>query len=71
VATEDPNPLRFLISGKVSAWNPVTRLLHIGECEFWVSPEVLPANVAVGARFAASGYEEPSGRRVVTRFTLD
>ena len=66
----DPNPLQFLISGIVSAWDPVTRLLQVSRYELWVAPEVVLAHEAVGARGTASGHEERSGRRVVTKFTV-
>ena len=71
MATVDPEPLLFLITGTISAWTPQTRLLRIDDHEVWVAPEVSVAAVVNGAWGTAVGHEERSGRRVVTRFSLD
>jgi hypothetical protein len=71
MATADPEPLRFLITGIISAWNPQTRLFRIDDHEVWVAPGVSVANVAHGAWDTAVGQEDHAGRRVVTRLTLD
>jgi hypothetical protein len=59
------------LQGIVSALDPLTRVLHIGGHKLWVPPEISLATVAIGATATASGHEEPSGRLVVTRLTLD
>ena len=71
MGTEDPGAREFLITGIVSALDPLTRVLHIGGHQLWVPPEISLATVAIGARSTASGHEEPSGRLVVTQLTLD
>jgi len=71
MATVDPAACQFLITGIFSALDPLTRVLHIGGHQLWVPPDISLATVAIGARSTASGHEEPSGRLVVTRLTLD
>jgi len=71
MATVDPEPFQFVIAGIISAWSPVTRLLQIGGHELWVARDVSVTNVATGHRSTAVGHVEPTGRRVVTRLTVD
>ena len=71
MATVDRESLRFLIAGTITAWDPKTRLLRVDGHELWVVPDISAAHVAKGARGTAACHEEPSGRRVVTRLTLD
>jgi hypothetical protein len=71
MAPMDPDARQFVIAGIVSAWDPRNRLLHIGGHELWLLPQVPPANLAIGKQATAIGHEEHSGRRVVTRLTLD
>ena len=70
MAPEDPDPVRFLIAGAVSAWDPRTRLLQISGQELRVGPEVSLAGLDIGNKITVSGHEEPSGRRVVARVTV-
>ena len=70
MATVDSEPLRFLIAGTITAWDPKTRLLRVDGHELWVAPDVSAAHVANRARGTASYHAEPSGRRVVTRLEV-
>ena len=71
MATVDSEPLRFLIAGTITAWDPKTRLLRVDGHELWVAPDISAAHVAKGARGAAACHEERSGRRVVSRLEVD
>ncbi len=66
MAIDGPHPLRFLISGVVSAWNPVTRVLQIGEHTFWATPDVSVMGMATKLKVTAIGHEDTGTRRVVT-----
>jgi len=71
MAPIDPDARQFVIAGIVSAWDPQTRVLHIGGHELWVVlPEVSLAKLAIGKNATALGHQEHSGRSVVTRLTV-
>jgi hypothetical protein len=47
MATVDSEPLRFLIAGTITAWDPKTCLLRVDGHELWVAPDISAAHVAV------------------------
>ena len=69
MATANPEPLKFLIAG--TTWDPKTRLLRIDGHELWAARDLSVANVVTGATATVSGHDEPFGRHVVTRLTVD
>ena len=65
-------PLRFLITGSIAAWDPVRRRLKIDGRRLWVAPTVAVVGVANGALVTASGHQDPpSARWIVTDFAFD
>jgi hypothetical protein len=65
-------PLRFLITGSIAAWDPVRRRLKIGGRRLWVAPAVSIFRVANGAMVTAGGHQaHPSARWIVTGFAFD
>ena len=71
MATVDRESLRFLIAGTITAWDPKTRLLRVDGHELWVAPDISAAHVAKGAKGTAAAQEDRTGRRVVTRLTVN
>ena len=65
-------PLRFIITGGIDAWDPVTCGLRINHNQFWVAPGVSVMGLRAGAYLTALGYQEDlTGRRIITELTLD
>ena len=65
-------PLRFLITGCIDAWDPVTRELRIDHDQLWVAPGVSVMGLRAGVCLTALGYQEDlTGRRIMTELTLD
>ena len=65
-------PLRFLITGSIAAWDPVRRRLKIDGRRLWVAPTVAVVGVTNGALVTASGHQDPpSARWIVTDFAFD
>ena len=65
-------PLRFLITGSIAAWDPVRRRLKIDGRRLWVAPTVVVVGVTNGALVTASGHQDPpSARWIVTDFAFD
>jgi hypothetical protein len=65
------NPLRFLITGSIAAWDPVRRRLKIDGRRLWVAPTVAILGIVNGAMVTAIGHQEDlTARWIVTRFTL-
>ena len=52
------SPLRFLITGPIKAWDPISRRMKIGGRRLWVAPAVSIFRVANGALVTASGHQE-------------
>jgi hypothetical protein len=71
MATLNPEPLKFVIAGTITTWDPKVRLLRIDGHELWAARDLSVANVVTGATATVSGHDEPFGRRVVTRLTVD
>lgn len=66
------NPLRFLITGSIAAWDPIRRRLKIDGRRLWVAPTVSVFGVANGALVTASGHQEdPGARWIVTHLAFD
>jgi hypothetical protein len=64
-------PLRFLITGPISAWDPVKRRLRIDGRRLWVAPTVTVGGVANGVLVTATGHQgDPGIRWIVTDFAL-
>ena len=64
-------PLRFLMTGSITAWDPVRRRLKIDGRRLWVAPTVAVGGVANGALVTASGHQEDvTGRWIVTQLTF-
>jgi hypothetical protein len=70
MAPTDPEARPLVLAGLVSAWDPRSRVLHIGGHELWLLPQVSLANLAIGKLATAIGHEEHSGRRFVRRLTV-
>ena len=65
-------PLRFLITGSISAWDPGRRRMRIDGRRLWVAPAVEVFGVADGVLVTASGHQDqPSARWMVTDFAFD
>ena len=66
------SPLRFLITGPITAWDPLGRRLTIGGRRLRVAPRVSTVGVLDGAMVTASGHEEDSSARwIVTALAFD
>ena len=66
------SPLGFLITGPITAWDPISRLLTIDGRRLWVAPTVAVGGVLDGALVTASGNQEDSSARwMVTDFAFD
>jgi hypothetical protein len=64
-------PLRFLMTGPITAWDPISRLLTIGGRRLRVAPMVSVVG-ALGTLVTASGHQEDSSARwMVTQLTRD
>lgn len=64
-------PLRFLITGRIAAWDPVRRRLKMDGRRLWVAPMVDVAGVANGVLVTASGHQgDPGTRWIVTDFAF-
>jgi hypothetical protein len=65
-------PLRFLITGPISAWDPLSRRLTIDGRRLRVSPMVSVVGVLDGAIVTASGHQDDSSARwIVTNLAFD
>lgn len=65
-------PLRFLITGRIAAWDPVQRRLKIDGRRLWMAPTVAVLGLANGVLVTASGHQDlPSARWIVTDFAFD
>ena len=65
-------PLRFLITGSITAWDPVRRRLRIDGRRLWVAPTVPVVGVANGVLVTASGHQGAPGTRwIVTDFAFN
>ena len=65
-------PLQFAIAGRVTAWDPGARCLQMGQCDFWVVPNVTVSDVMLGAVVMVMGHvEPPDSRWIVTVLKLD
>ncbi len=66
------NPLRFLITGSIAAWDPGRRRLKIDGRRLWVAPTVAVFGAANGVLVTASGHQDDvTARWIVTELTLD
>ena len=66
------NPLRFLITGSIAAWDPVRRRLKIDGRRLWVAPAVEVVGIAIGALVTAIGHQEDvTARWIATQLTFD
>ena len=64
-------PLRFLITGSITAWDPVRRRLRIDGRRLWVAPTVAVGGVANGILVTASGHRgDPGTPWIVTDFAF-
>jgi hypothetical protein len=64
-------PLRFLITGPITAWDPVRRRLSIDGRRLRVAPTVVVGGVANGILVTASGHQgDPGTPWVVTDFAF-
>ena len=69
----DPGPIprEFHVTGYVSTWDPVSRVLQIVGKRFHVVPEVSVHGVEYGTRLTVIGYEDPwLLRSIVTSLTV-
>lgn len=66
----DPH-LSFTIAGTIVTWDAFGRWLRIGARALWVAPSVSVAGLTPGAKVTASGYQDQTGRWIVTDLTLD
>jgi hypothetical protein len=65
-------PLRFLITGSIGAWDPVSGRLKIDGRRLWVGPTVAVLGIANGVLVTASGHQDhPGARWIVTDFAFD
>jgi hypothetical protein len=65
------NPLRFLITGRIAAWDPLRRRLTMDGRRIRVAPTVDVAGVANGVLVTASGHQgDPGTRWIVTDFAF-
>jgi len=57
----------FVLAGQVEAWDPLARVLYVGDTRLEVAPGV-PVNVVVQDRVAVTGHrsKHPAGPWVVT-----
>jgi hypothetical protein len=65
LSSDDPEPLRFAVSGRIKLWDPVKRWLWIDEHPLWVAPGITVPDP--GTTVTTVGHrEKPNGRWVVT-----
>lgn len=65
-------PLRFAITGRIAAWDPIDRRLQIGPGDFWVAPDVSVSAVAPGLHVTVLGdVKPPDPRWIITTLMLD
>jgi hypothetical protein len=64
-------PLRFLITGSITAWDPARRRLRIDGRRLWVAPTVAVGGVANGVVVTATGHQgDPGTPWIVTDFAF-
>jgi hypothetical protein len=67
-----PEPLRFAILGRITAWDPISRCLQIGPHDFWVARSVSVSAIAPGVHATVLGHVEPPDPRwIATELMLD
>ena len=64
-------PLRFLITGSIAAWDPARRRLSIDGRRLWVAPTVAVGGVANGVLVTVTGHQgDPGTPWIVTDFAF-